>query len=61
MIIIQLLFCMDVFYYSRMTVYNSTHLYWDQVECDDSVVPHVDGEVVDSFWLIQEKHGSFVN
>lgn len=46
--------------YSRMIVHNSTHLYWDQVECDDSVVPHVDGEVVDSFWLVQEKHGSFI-
>ena len=45
--------------YSRMTIYNSSHLYWDQVECDTSRDPVVEGEVIDSFWLIQESHGGF--
>lgn len=42
-----------------MTIYNSTHLYWDQVECDMSKTPMRLGEVIDSFWLIQYKHGPF--
>mmetsp|Transcript_8929 Transcript_8929/g.7968 ORF Transcript_8929/g.7968 Transcript_8929/m.7968 type:complete len:465 (+) Transcript_8929:3-1397(+) len=45
--------------YSRMSIYNETHLYWEQVECDLSVSPTVVNEVIDSFWLIQNNHGSF--
>jgi acid phosphatase type 7 len=47
--------------YSRMTVYNESHLYWEQVEADLSASPAVEGEVIDSFWLIQNNHGSFGN
>lgn len=45
--------------YGRMTVYNSTHLFWEQVECDLSDTPQIIDETVDSFWLIQENHGPF--
>jgi len=38
--------------YARMTVYNGTHLHWEQVL--DST-----GKVIDQFWLINEHHGSF--
>jgi len=37
--------------YSRMTIHNSTHLYWDQVSDDKN------GEVVDKIWFVQENHG----
>lgn len=59
--------CMNMFDFSkylsfccsRMTIYNETHLYWEQVEADLSQSPAVTGEVIDSFWLIQHNHGSF--
>jgi len=40
--------------YSRMNVYNNTHLYMEQVLESDS-------SIIDSIWLIQEKHGPFTN
>jgi len=49
----------DAFGYSRMSIYNETHLYWEQVECDASEDPVVERTVVDSFWLVQENHGPF--
>lgn len=49
----------DAYGYSRMTVYNSTHLFWEQVQCDNSETPVILGEVVDSTWIIQENHGPF--
>ena len=42
--------------YNRMSVYNSTHLHWEQVQCDLSVDPQADGIVADEFWLIQTSH-----
>nr|QGW52015.1 acid phosphatase type 7A [Dugesia japonica] len=41
--------------YSRMTVYNSTHLYFEQVSDDQK------GKIIDQIWLIKTKHGSFLN
>ncbi len=49
----------DAYGYSRMTVYNATHVYWDQVQCDSSTTPILEGVVVDSTWIIQENHGPF--
>jgi len=40
--------------YARMTVYNTTHLHWEQVL--DST-----GEIIDQFDLIADKHGPFNN
>jgi hypothetical protein len=42
-----------------MLVYNYSHLLWEQIICDESLDPVVLGDVVDSFWLIQEHHGPF--
>ncbi|XP_028409886.1 acid phosphatase type 7-like [Dendronephthya gigantea] len=39
--------------YSRMTVYNSTHLYWDQISIDQG------GKVIDEMWLIKDIHGPY--
>ena len=38
--------------YGRLKVYNSTHLFWDQVSV-------MNGSVLDSIWVIQESHGPF--
>jgi len=47
----------DAYGYSRMQVYNTTHLHWEQVECDtDAGVQDV---VIDEVWIVQENHGSF--
>lgn len=47
----------DAFGYSRMTVYNETHLFWEQVECDTD--DNVQDTVIDSTWLVVEEHGPF--
>ncbi|KPP58412.1 hypothetical protein Z043_123764, partial [Scleropages formosus] len=37
--------------YTRMQVFNSTHLYLEQVSDDQN------GKVIDSMWLVKEQHG----
>lgn len=39
--------------YTRLKVFNSTHLYFEQVSDDKN------GEVIDKVWLIKEIHGSY--
>ncbi|XP_068243016.1 acid phosphatase type 7-like [Palaemon carinicauda] len=39
--------------YARLTVYNVTHLYWEQVSDDK------DGAVIDSAWLIKDSHAPY--
>ncbi|XP_066979336.1 acid phosphatase type 7-like isoform X2 [Macrobrachium rosenbergii] len=40
--------------YTRLTVFNETHLYWEQVSDDQN------GEIIDSTWLVRDKHGPFL-
>ncbi|XP_055842962.1 acid phosphatase type 7-like isoform X2 [Episyrphus balteatus] len=40
--------------YTKMTAHNTTHLYFEQVSDDKN------GEIIDSFWIIKEKHGSYL-
>mmetsp|Transcript_42143 Transcript_42143/g.112428 ORF Transcript_42143/g.112428 Transcript_42143/m.112428 type:complete len:87 (+) Transcript_42143:1592-1852(+) len=49
----------DAYGYSRMTIHNESHMFWQQVECDSSRDPVVEATVIDEFWLIMENHGSF--
>eukprot|EP00041_Stephanoeca_diplocostata_P034117 m.1144845 g.1144845 ORF g.1144845 m.1144845 type:complete len:676 (+) comp24464_c0_seq12:41-2068(+) len=50
----------NTFGYSRMSVFNSTHLYWEQVQTDPTLFPTSDyGRVIDSVWVTQENHGPF--
>ncbi|XP_046847754.1 acid phosphatase type 7-like [Xenia sp. Carnegie-2017] len=39
--------------YSRMTIYNSTHLYFDQISVDKG------GKVIDKMWLVKDLHGPY--
>ncbi|XP_055909497.1 acid phosphatase type 7 isoform X2 [Eupeodes corollae] len=39
--------------YTRMKAHNLTHLYFEQVSDDK------DGQIIDSFWIIKDKHGSY--
>uniref|UniRef100_U5ERP5 Purple acid phosphatase n=1 Tax=Corethrella appendiculata TaxID=1370023 RepID=U5ERP5_9DIPT len=39
--------------YTRMKAYNQTHLYFEQISVDK------DGQVIDSFYIIKENHGSY--
>ncbi|XP_076109731.1 acid phosphatase type 7-like [Mytilus galloprovincialis] len=39
--------------FSRMKVYNTTHLMWEQISPKDK-------KVLDSIWIIQERHGPFI-
>ncbi|XP_061385995.1 acid phosphatase type 7-like [Musca vetustissima] len=41
--------------YTRMKAYNATHLYFEQVSDDK------DGDIIDSFWIIKDKHGSYTD
>lgn len=38
--------------YGRLKVFNSTHLFWEQVAIEG-------GKVLDSIWVVQESHGPF--
>jgi len=50
-----------VFGFGRITVHNSTHVHWQQVECDPSnpAAHNLNGKPVDDVWLIQEDHGVY--
>ncbi|XP_015041097.1 acid phosphatase type 7 isoform X4 [Drosophila pseudoobscura] len=39
--------------YTRLKAHNGTHLHFEQVSDDK------DGDIVDSFWVIKDKHGSY--
>lgn len=39
--------------YTRLRVFNRTHLYWEQVSDDK------EGQIIDSVWLIKDQHGSY--
>ena len=47
----------DAYGYSRMTVFNDTHLYWEQVETDTDA--GVEDVVIDETWIVVEEHGPF--
>lgn len=50
---------LNTFGWSRMTVHNASHLYWEQIQTDNGQPPATWNSVVDSVWLVQEHHGSF--
>lgn len=39
--------------YTRMTIHNKTHLYWEQVSDDQ------DGALTDSVWLVRDRHETY--
>lgn len=39
--------------YTRLKAHNGTHLYFEQVSDDKA------GQIVDSFWVIKDKHGAY--
>ncbi|KAK8730487.1 hypothetical protein OTU49_008037 [Cherax quadricarinatus] len=39
--------------YTRLSVYNNTHLYWEQVSDDQN------GKILDSVWLVRDRHVSY--
>jgi acid phosphatase type 7 len=39
--------------YTRMQVFNATHLYMEQVSDDQK------GKVIDNFWIIKDQHGPY--
>ncbi|CAF4961262.1 unnamed protein product, partial [Rotaria socialis] len=39
--------------YTRMNIYNASHIYLEQVSDDQH------GKVVDDMWLIKSKHGPY--
>ena len=42
-----------------MTVFNATHLFWEQVMSDDGQPAELNGKVIDTMWLVQDNHGPF--
>ncbi|XP_073830324.1 acid phosphatase type 7-like isoform X2 [Musca autumnalis] len=42
------------FGYTRLKVFNKTHIYFEQVSDDQ------DGEVIDRIWIIKESHGPYI-
>ncbi|XP_039959167.1 acid phosphatase type 7 isoform X2 [Bactrocera tryoni] len=41
------------FGYTRLKAHNGTHLYFEQVSDDK------DGQIIDAFWVVKDKHGSY--
>nr|ATU82925.1 secreted Phosphatase protein [Pristhesancus plagipennis] len=41
--------------YARLQAFNSSHLYMEQVSID------LNGDVIDSFWIVKDKHGPYGN
>ncbi|XP_036339037.1 acid phosphatase type 7 isoform X2 [Rhagoletis pomonella] len=42
------------FGYTRLKAHNGTHLYFEQVSDDK------DGQIIDAFWVVKDKHGSYM-
>jgi hypothetical protein len=49
----------NTFGYSVATVYNATHLHWQQVQTDPTVFGTHYGDIIDDAWIIQHSHGPF--
>ena len=50
----------NTFGYSRMWVYNHTHIRWQQVQTDPTFFgPDKYGRVIDDVWIVQHNHGPF--
>lgn len=50
----------NTFGYSRMTVYNASHLHWQQVQTDPTLFgKDLYGRVIDDAWIVQHNHGPF--
>ena len=51
----------NIYGYSRFTIYNATHLHWQQVQTqkDRPIDEQNYGTVIDDAWFVQEKHGPF--
>eukprot|EP01059_Diplonema_ambulator_P001399 TRINITY_DN1116_c0_g2_i2.p2 TRINITY_DN1116_c0_g2~~TRINITY_DN1116_c0_g2_i2.p2 ORF type:complete len:545 (+),score=236.89 TRINITY_DN1116_c0_g2_i2:42-1637(+) len=48
------------FSYTRMMVYNASHIHWQQVQTDPTLFPTADyGRVIDDVWIVQDHHGPF--
>ncbi|KAK3258196.1 hypothetical protein CYMTET_32751, partial [Cymbomonas tetramitiformis] len=49
----------NTFGYSRMHIYNDTHLHWQQVMCDNGQPLEDEGKIIDDTWIVIEHHGPF--
>lgn len=50
----------NTFGYSRLWIYNATHIKWESVMTDPTFFPTADyGKIIDETWVVQEKHGPF--
>jgi hypothetical protein len=49
----------NTFGYSRMNIYNHTHMHFEQVETDPPLFGGGYGRVLDAMWIVQPKHGPF--
>ena len=50
----------NTFGYSRMTVYNASHLLWEQIQTDNEpAYVKTTGTVIDAMLLVQPTHGPF--
>jgi len=48
------------FGYSVATIYNATHLHWQQIQTDPTEFPASEyGRIIDDAWIVQHKHGPF--
>eukprot|EP01060_Flectonema_neradi_P015431 TRINITY_DN22020_c0_g1_i1.p1 TRINITY_DN22020_c0_g1~~TRINITY_DN22020_c0_g1_i1.p1 ORF type:complete len:577 (+),score=70.65 TRINITY_DN22020_c0_g1_i1:139-1869(+) len=50
----------NVFGYSKLTIFNSSHIYFEQIATDPALFSgHGYGDILDATWVIQSNHGPF--
>ena len=50
----------NVFGYSKMTIFNRSHIYFEQIATDPALFNgHGYGDILDSTWIVQPDHGPF--
>lgn len=50
---------LNTYGWSKMTVYNASHIYWQQFQTDSGQPPSTWGQVMEATWLVQNHHGPF--
>lgn len=52
---------LNTYGWSKMTIYNASHLLWQQIQTDNGAPESTWGQVMDETWIVQHHHGPFAH
>lgn len=52
---------LNTYGWSKMTVYNASHILWQQIQTDTAAPSSTWGQVMDEAWIVQQHHGPFAD